>query len=213
MKDVIRTEPWALLSRPGGATASESLLMDTELSWEVVRQSLGRLGRVRWPIVVAIMCNLIASVVLNPLSAGLLQVNPVITTQHPPFSSLDLSKSPQEAPSIDNVTFVRSIANFLYNISTSAWTGEDFVARPLGPQGTEMQYGTQLSNIPQIWQGATDVFKLMYQCNPAQVQNVAAYLAGDSYVSIVSQEGCHVELKSNNPPRNFGGLWGILEVW
>jgi hypothetical protein len=38
-QDVIQTEAWALLSRPGGAKASESILMENEFTWNHILQA------------------------------------------------------------------------------------------------------------------------------------------------------------------------------
>jgi hypothetical protein len=80
-KDAIRTEPWAMANMPGGVMVSDSLLLDNELSWKHIVHALKPTkGGVRWALLLAITGNFVASVILNPLSAGLLQATQVPTT-------------------------------------------------------------------------------------------------------------------------------------
>lgn len=87
-QDVLRTEPWSMAAMPGGATASSSLLLDNGMSWKHFSHVFKPCkGGIRWTLLVAIPCNFIGSVVISPLSAGLLQMTVVPTTTLEQFST------------------------------------------------------------------------------------------------------------------------------
>jgi Protein of unknown function (DUF3433) len=221
MKDVVRTEPWALLSLPHGAKASESLLKRDDSWWRhTIRavQNRNKAGGVRWAVLLAIVGRMIASVVINPLSAGLFDIIDTTTTTQKEFSTFTPPKSTLPFPNIDDTTYIRSIANIIFNVSTSAWTRDDFTVMPFWPSDlSETPLGAQLPYPPQLWIGNTTVFKVQLDCEQfssvsKKMENITQFIT-QSQVTLEANDGCTLELPANCSSSSMGcGLWGQFNV-
>jgi hypothetical protein len=170
MKDVLRTEAWALLSMPGGSKASASLLKAEQWWWKEAFNAIrnkGKAGGIRWPVFLAVVGTMIGSVVINPLSAGFLDVDDATSVQQKQFYTFKSPPSPLSTPEINDSTYLRAIANLVFNITTSAWMKDDYTVMPFWPEtATNMPNGARLSTIPQDWSGNTSVFKVEFDCEP-----------------------------------------------
>jgi hypothetical protein len=197
---------------PGGVTASDSLLLDNDLSWKHIVHALKPAkGGVRWALLLAIAGNFVASIFLNPLSAGLLQVIDVRTTSLQQFSTFDVSSQTINS-TIGNSVYARSTANFLYNLNTSVWTGPDFVAMPFWPRDEIPNLGRTVLPSTQSWNGSTEVFRLLFLCQ--DVTNMTGWytdpeISTELRMNSTLIDGCSL---TNTVPTVGGGYWGNFTV-
>ncbi len=218
MKDVNRTEPWALMSAPGGSKAAVSLFKGDTFwvkdAWSSVR-NYKKPGGIRWAPLIAIASTMTGSILINPLSAGLLNVQDITTVQAENFVTIAPPASPVPLPDITDTTYMSAIASFVYNISSSAWLTSEYAIMPFWPSTVEMPLGSQLSTTPQVWSGSTNVFKVQFECEntstisislaPAAIPDSAPSYRYD--VVLQARDGCLGSFYVNDV-RSGGGAWG-----
>ncbi|EXJ68749.1 uncharacterized protein A1O5_08543 [Cladophialophora psammophila CBS 110553] len=170
MKDVVRTEPWAILSLPGGSTASSSLLKGDDFWWTTLYRAVRnpkKTGGIRWAVIVATLASVLGSLILNPLAAGLFDVRTISNRERVLFSSVAWPSSPERRAFIDDIIYFKAIAGAVFNVSTSAWIREDYAVAPFWPANwSTMPNEAHFSSVtlPQVWTGLTDVFKVDFEC-------------------------------------------------
>jgi hypothetical protein len=212
MKDVLQTEPWALLSLSGGSEASRSLLRPPEFWWTNIINAVrnkGKAGGVRWAVLLATIAAMTSSLVINPLSAGLLGVVQTTLTRQQQFSTIATPSSTPALSEQGDATFLQTVTNLVFNTTTSAWLQDDFSVMPFWPSGmSSAPLGTRLSDFPQLWQGNTSVFQVQLECTPFLPRlGVGSSI---SYVYMHTSDGCDWTL-----PRDFftpTGLWSQFTV-
>jgi len=233
VRDIKRTEAFARLSRPDGASADASLFLKFRAIWfepyDALRQS-GNDGFRNWALFWALMVNLMGLLLVTPLSAAFLSPRDILLSQEAPFlRHSSLENSSLQLSSDDNVIF-RTVSSVLLNTPSSAWVTDDFVVRPVWPSELAMMpSGPDLSKSPQAWVANTTVYQTTMKCSPLTLQKVAnisytkqipfnsnAALFGTvNLTSIVigSDDGCNVGLVgyppiwSKNSIFKAGGGW------
>jgi hypothetical protein len=215
VKDVVRTEPWALMSFPNGkgSKAQESILQGDKMWWSylaVAVKNRKRPGGVRWALILA--------VVINPLSAGLFDTADLLVTEQKEFLGITQSTSVNQPPSprIDDVTYLRAVTNLLFGVRTSAWSTEGYTVAPFWPSGiNEAPLGPILASTPQLWKGNSDVLVSQIQCEPLKsVSN-----STESYGSTVwknlpflkTDDGCGI-ITADYTDWCGGGVWDRINV-
>ena len=168
--DVIRTEPWTLLSRAAGSRAHDSLLKRDRMWWNHVAdavRSKRRLGGVRWALLISVIASLTASVVINPLSAGLLDTARILTIDDMQFLKADMLALSTQPPRIGDATYLRAAVNLLFNVSTSAWNTDEFSVAPFWPVTLKNPpFSATLASSPGIWTATQDVASAQVRCEP-----------------------------------------------
>ncbi|KAF1943901.1 hypothetical protein EJ02DRAFT_510651 [Clathrospora elynae] len=212
--DVIRTEPWELLSLPVGSRARDSLLKRDKMWWSHLAdavQNRGRSGGVRWALMISVVASLVASVVINPLSAGLFDTLSVLITKERQFSGIVPSTSGVPPPRIGDITYLRAVTNLLFNVSTSAWNTNEYTVAPFWPSDLgEAPMAATLTRSPQLWRANHDVLVAQVQCRPFKTasNSTAPYpLTGLPYLH--TDDGCAVMPSRDNSWCN-GGIWGQI---
>jgi hypothetical protein len=224
VKDVLRTESWALLARPNGASASESILLsdDDRKSpiFDLLRCFQRRNRPIRWAALIAILGNIVASAILNPLSAGVLQVANITTSAQNNFQTVDLPNNTGLNPSSPDVTYIRAIANLAYDIPTSAWIAgsSSYLAIPFWPlDATPALLGFPLANASQQWVGETNIFQLQLDCTPFTSVKPFGNSNDTDTVLLLTDDGCTLNFTvpfDANPgiSQPAGGMWGKFKV-
>jgi hypothetical protein len=258
MTDAVRTEPWALMSVPGGAKASKSLLKEggfwvyvksfskktgkqLKSSWKgrgkpsksfskgnplkglskrnpfkSLWKKMGKLRGLRWAVLLAVTASTVGSLVINPLSAGLLNVQTMAFAQNQAFTSLATPNTTPDSQ-VNDATYLNAIAHLAHNLTTSPWLTDEYAVMPIWPSDMlAMPTGTQLVMAPQTWNGSASVFKLDFSCAPAS----ALMSIQDDTIIVVnfqSNDGCSGTATLNSPyfdQINGGGMttWGMFNV-
>lgn len=195
--DVVRTEPWALLSLPTGSKATYSLLQKDKLWWthliEAIRNRK-RLGGIRWALFIAVLASIVSSIAINPLSAGLFDTADFLTTTERLFHGLSGPDAKHRGFQIGDITYLRTVTNLLLNVSTSAWNTDQYTVAPFWPAKLDkFSMSASLAQTPQYWQATRDVVSLDMDCKPftsmRNVTGVSGSLAGE----LVTDDGCAVK--------------------
>jgi len=117
----------------------------------------------------AVVSALLTALVLNPLSAGLLDVEQVNIAHTQSFLTIKPPVTTPQLSSIDDSSYIISVAALVYNISTSAWVSDIYAVMPFWPKDLQstapsLTFGNQPS--AQSWSGTTDVFQVQLNCTP-----------------------------------------------
>jgi hypothetical protein len=173
-EDVRRTEPFALLARPQGSRASSTLLQGSDAWWTVLRKSSTMTdGKRNWALFCACMVNVLAFLVIAPLSSSVLTSVDFAMSRDTEFSSL--------VPRTDTVinldtggdTFFRTISNLLQNVTTSAFITGPYVIFPTWPSTmTDIPLGSRLSRDPHTWLTRSLIYQLEYDCVSAEATGI-----------------------------------------
>jgi hypothetical protein len=220
-KDVIRTEPWALMSMPGGSKASESLLRDEAVWWTEITHALRartNVGGIRWAVILAITGSLTSAIFLNSLSAGFFDIDDVSLVTKQPFATIAPPLLSAPYPHITDITYFKAITPLIYNISTSAWAKPGYAVAPFWP--SELQKAPLAARVDmssQIWEGTSDVFSVQLDCK--QLTPIIAGYRTDvwdnsSYpvINLVSDDGCALEVPDAGGGTRALGSWNQFDV-
>jgi hypothetical protein len=183
--DTRRIEPYRQLSKPGGATGSNSLLLHypTDLLAFV---PLKALKRKHWPVVISASALLLVGMGLTPLQAAMFATETVTKSFSEPMllSNRRLSIVEQEA---------QITANYTYSVANIVWLDErlpPFMTReaaftPFKSAGLPAMHNDESLT------GATTAFSVDVTCEPA-VRNDAEQI-------LTSSQGCRYK---------YAGLYG-----
>jgi hypothetical protein len=141
--DVIRIEPWVLLSRVTGSKAEDSLLKRDQMWWSHIADAVRarkRLNGVRWSLLLSVVASLASSLVINPLSAGLLDTASITSTKGNLFMTVKPLNVVSNLLQIGDATYLRAVSNIIFNVSTSAWNTDRYSVISFWP--------SSLANVP-----------------------------------------------------------------
>lgn len=170
-EDIRRTEPFALLARPMGATAACTLLQRSDAWWTVLRTSLSTSnGKRSWALFCACLVNVLAFLAIAPLSSSLLTSMDVTINEDCTFLSLFPKADTMMSLRPQGDTFLRTISNLLQNVTTSAWIIGPKLLFPSWPEGKRTApLGARVSDDLQTWHTHSLVYQLEYNCQSAQM--------------------------------------------
>jgi Protein of unknown function (DUF3433) len=210
-KDVMRTEPWAMLCLPGGSKASLSLLRGDTVWWKELTHALKnrkKPGGIRWAVIVSMASSMIASVILNPLSSGIFDVADISVVEQRSFSTIALPSSSISLSHIDDITYFRAITSLVFNVSTLTWITDSYVVMPFWPSDlNDTAFGAQPLTNPQTWSGTTDFFKLELDCSTLSL----ATSTQKNTILLETDDGCSFPFKDYSNSTG-GGIWDQFNV-
>src|ERR1700722_5056064 len=123
VNDVRRTEIFARLSGPKGASATSTLLQVSRSWWNDPGDALSKgrnNGKRSWALFWASVANILGMLIISPLSAGLLSPQGIQITKTAGFSHIGAFYTTPFETSADDTTCVRAISGLTLNLSTSA---------------------------------------------------------------------------------------------
>jgi len=174
--DARRIEPYRQLSRPGGATGSDSLLLHypTDLLAFV---PLKALKRKHWPVVISASTLVLVGMGLTPLQAAMFATETVTKSSVEPIllSNHRMSIADQEA---------QITANYTYSVANIVWLDErlpPFMTREAAFTPFKLAEPKTIHNNESLT-GATTAFSVDVTCEPA-VRN-------DTEKILTSSQGC-----------------------
>lgn len=239
VNDIKRTEPYAKLSRPDGASADSSLFLKFRAMWfqpiDALRKSRND-GFRNWALFWALMVNILGLLIIVPFSSALLSPRDILLTRDKPFFKLATSTSNPIELLSDDSAVLRTISSILLNTTTSAWVSNDYTVLPFWPTNSALPLGAALSDSAQEWTANTTVYQADLKCIPMRLKNFAnisltqripststvTAFATINLTSLVleSSDGCSLgltayppEYTSNTIFKSGGGWWSGAPVF
>lgn len=234
INDIKRTEPYARLSRPGGAPAASTLFLKSGSMWSDIFTTLRNSkngGARNWALFWASFVNLLTILIVVPFSAAFIFPANILVKNTTTFSQLAASvDSPMELSTDDSI-FIRTISSVLLNTTTSAWVSNDYAVLPFWPSNENaVPLGGVVSSSSLQWTANTTVYQTDLECSPMGLRSFAnftlnqslAHLPGITMFSDVnltsfileSADGCTLGLagfppdfSSNTIFKTGGGWW------
>ena len=215
--NVIRTEPWAFVSRSVGAKGHESLLKGDQLWWSHIADAIRskkRLGGTRWALLISVIAGVASSLILNPLSAGLFDSTKAVSIEDKPFRTARFSTATAGLVKIDNSTYLRAATNLLYNVSTSAWNTNRYSVASFWPFDLhEVPLGAALVPLQQAWIVESEAVRVQMQCQSLTKVVNATFDLNQTELIIQTDDGCGIKPLSGTPCGiEGGGAWGHITV-
>jgi hypothetical protein len=188
--DARRVEPYRQLSKPGGASGSQSLLLHypTDLLAFV---PLKALKRKHWPVVLASSALVLVGMGLTPLQAAMFATEKVTRTFDEPML---LSKSHMSMAD----QALQITANYTYSVANIVWLDErlpPFMTRDAAFAPFELET-SRMPHANETWTAKTMSYGLDVTCESAML---------DSDDGWSSSQGCHV-------PESFGPGADVIGV-
>ena len=184
INDIKRTEPFARLSRPGGASAEVTLFLKSGSMWTDPVNTLWKRkngGFRNWALFWASIVNILAILIVAPFSAGFVSPQEVQVQNCANFSQVMTSLNGSLELSTDDSVFFRTISSVLLDTTTSAWLSKEFAVLPFWPSNQNtVPFGASLANSAQTWQANTTVYQTDLECMPMSLQSVSSFTLNQS---------------------------------
>ncbi|KAI3342654.1 hypothetical protein F4824DRAFT_115259 [Ustulina deusta] len=225
LNDVKRTQAFANLASPSGASAELSLTWTADTWWESLIASLPKrhTKKTIWAMLCATIAFMFSFLIVSPFSSTLLVSQDVLFTEKVAFSQLDISSAlPLQANPIAT-TYFRTVSNILQNVTTSAWITDSYAVLPFWPSTIDnVPLGPIISDSVQTWSAKTTVFDVEMNCeqmdlvqsnpldwfDPEFNSTVPAYR-----VRLLSPSGCALNLTlpdGTDLSASGGAVWSAL---
>jgi hypothetical protein len=228
VNDVRRTEIFARLSNPKGASAANTISLPSRAWWNDPFDAWSKKknnGSRSWALFSASVSNLIALLVISPLSAIFL--SPVSTqfTTPTPFSGARMVQESATSPAPSELLAFRTTIGASLNQSTSAWLSTEHAIVPFWPStSVGRPLGSTFSGFSvQQWKSKTTVYQAELDCIPmslTQTGNVTWTVSEPGYpdypysnltFEASSDDGCSIVFSAvpgnNKVLSNSGGWW------
>ncbi len=169
-----------------------------------------------WTLLWVSIANIMALLLVSPLSSGLLSLGEVQIPQHTDFLRLETPSPLTPLNTTTDETYFRTISSVVQNLTTLAWLNDNYAILPFWPADFDtVPFGASFTAAAQQWQGQTAVFKADLQCTSIELTSKAYYSSSDAVdpgyqtITLSSPDGCKLEL---NVTENFlypssGGCW------
>lgn len=169
LTDIRRTEVYARLAKPGGASALATLCFPSRQWWNDPFDALNTRvsGSRSWILLWASLINIAAFLFISPLSAGLLSPVNVNIMRQESFAFIDMP-SPVDYPRGMNDTMIfQAIAGAVLNKSTSTRILDDYYITPFWPA----QSNPGAAGAPQTWTAIATAYSVQLDCSPMSVKS------------------------------------------
>jgi hypothetical protein len=231
LNDVRRTEIFARLSKPGGASAAATICISSRAWWydPVDALSTAKNGQQRsWALFFASVI-FITSLSISSISAGFLTSYDVWIERSIDFSTVVLpDKLDWQLDTQDSIMF-RTISGAILGQEASTWIGADVAFLPFWPSDNAIpSFALNVSNnsVSREWRTKSPVFDLEFFCKPMKVARVhdvvieANYtdewnttgLLNKTYAILIleSDDGCVITFGDSNSASPPGETWFTL---
>jgi hypothetical protein len=217
LNDVRRTEIFARLSRPGGASAEKTLCFPTRSWWNDPVDALSKDTR-SYALLYASTLYILALLV-SPLSAGLLTPTDKQASVSSTFQRAKVGNFSWQQGSEDEIMF-RTISGGVIGQSTSVWVSKSSAILPFWPAGYDSaplgsKFATDLQY--EQWQVPSVAYTVELSCQPMSLiarhggtYNSTGGTSGYyTYMQFGSEDNCVITLADDpeSPWMKYGGGW------
>jgi len=208
LEDVKRSEPYARMSSPAGAPATNTLFWVARAWWTTLYDSLPNIKqgqKFSCAMFCASMVLILGFLILSPFSSTLLVTNDVVFSKDRIFEQLPLSPSLPIQAAASSTTYFRTIGNVLQNVTTSAWITEKYAVLPLWPADQlQESMGAFVGPESEVWQVESLVVSTQLECEPlgltdvSWVQGVLQPNFTDPSITFATESGCTFSMIVSN---------------
>jgi hypothetical protein len=228
--DVRRTEIFARLSSPNGVSAAHTVCMPTRSWWNDLFDAWSKKensGKRSWALLSASIANLLALLIISPLSA--IDLSPVDTQYITPITLLRARELGEmsEVSTASKMVIFRTTIGAVLNRTTSAWLTTKYTVVPFWPWDLDVSpLGSTFTELPtQDWSGQATVYQTELNCVPMSLSQTGNFTWRDDthntldsalYYSnltfeATSDDGCSIIFSGvpgiNKMLSNGGGWW------
>ncbi|KAF2684369.1 hypothetical protein K458DRAFT_31028 [Lentithecium fluviatile CBS 122367] len=109
------------------------------------------MGKTSWALICGVIVNVIALLVISPLSAALLTSDKVVVPQTIVFKRLTPKPGAQILVNATRETYFRTMSALTRKISTSTWLSDTLLTLPFWPASEDAQLGLDLTSSHGSW--------------------------------------------------------------
>lgn len=193
--DTKRTEPFRQLSRPGGATAKDSVLLQYPFDF-VATVAINALRRRHWPVFVASTTLLLVSWGMIPLQATIFATDTVTKSSESQMlvSNKHLTLSEQQSELTVNCTYSAFNIAFL-NERLPPYMSRDAALVPFQPQRMQREQDNE------TWTTNTTLYIVDVECEAPVTKSIngTAFYTGWT--------GCSIPILGWGPPDNYTSIY------
>ncbi|KEF53489.1 uncharacterized protein A1O9_10464 [Exophiala aquamarina CBS 119918] len=208
LEDVKRSEPYARMSSPAGAPATNTLFWVARAWWTTLYDSLPskkRGQRFSCSMFCASLVLILGFLILSPFSSTFLVTNDVVFSKDRTFGQLPLSSRLPIQPTASSTTYFRTIGNVLQNVTTSSWITEKYAVLPLWPADQIVEsMSAFVGQGSEIWHAETLVVSTELECEPLDLTDVS-WVQGvlqpeytDPSITFATESGCTLSMIVSN---------------
>ncbi|KIW24164.1 uncharacterized protein PV07_09894 [Cladophialophora immunda] len=211
--DARRTEPFAQMSHVLGASSASSVFKKPEQWWSILGNSLRKHknhGSPNYLLPVAVLVNVISSLLINTLSSALLQSQLVELVSHVPFTRYGISQDQPIRMAANDLIYFRTIGSILQNLTTSAWLTDRYAVVPFSPSSDSVNLGTAVTDRAQQWQSNATVLSLELNCEKMNIHSSIWSKSLDFHSLLLTDtHGCEAGINgySQYLTKSGGGSW------
>ena len=225
-EDVKRTEPYARMARPGGASARATILQGPLLWWNTFIQGFGnkKKGIPRsYTLICATFAFIVGSFIISPLSSTVLHSGQIAVERETDFVVMRLPADGSLQLQADRENYFRTIGNILRNVPTSAWISDTYFVLPLRhAEMNQFHLSPSISDAIESWKAESLVFQADYECEPLTLTSREKFSRTSPVVSenywrlkLKSSGECEIHVEGGPSAQDLGstGLkWASLPV-
>jgi hypothetical protein len=137
--------------------------------------------------VCAAVINMIALLVISPLSSALLTSEEVRVPKSVEFTRV-VPRANIQIPMVPTRdTYYRAMNSLLRNVSTSVWLSDNSIAFPFWPSSESAQFGPSLSSSYGAWKAETNALDFTYECQNMTLES--ANMEPKQYSGVYTTQG------------------------
>jgi hypothetical protein len=214
--DIRRTEPFAKMSRFGGAPAANSVLERPKSWWSVFvdafRNRKGH-GRATIPLQLASFAFIISILIIQPLSSSFLISYNVTLDRSASFRGVALESALLPSTATPEM-FLGTTGHLFYNLSGTPWISGQYVVLPFwlsDMPGSSFQNTLSLASASR-WTALTKVLKVDYPCGLMEIESRLEdrTFVAESQVSMTETTGGMIDLSNQGRRSTLNGTVKML---
>jgi hypothetical protein len=168
-EDVKRTEPFYRLvsSTSRGASAATTVLQTGTAWWFALADGFSKKknnGHRSAALISSATINIIAFLLISPLSSSLLTSQTISVSEQTEFSRMLPDDRKKITLNPGRETYLRTTSNFLANISTADWITDSYVVLPFWPSNRSPILGQNVLDSTESWQAEAMIFGSGWSC-------------------------------------------------
>ncbi|KAI1139925.1 hypothetical protein F5Y05DRAFT_336131 [Hypoxylon sp. FL0543] len=220
LNDVKRTQAFAHLASPHGASGKRSLTWTAEAWWDALLEGFpSRQRKANWALLSAALTFMLGFLIVSPFSSSLFATQDIIFTYEVPFKQLDLSSVLPLQTIPLGATYFRTVGNVLQNVTTSAWITDQYAILPIWPARIDsVPLGPLFSDSVQTWAAKTTVFNVEENCQRMDLAGLYSQpfdnnplITNWTSVKLSTSSGCTLNITSKDAFNGRGGsVWSSL---